>query len=561
MQVKQKLMSYAFVVSLALLVLGIIFYVLSNSVQDRLGEASSLSKRAVASSDGVETTIATSQAELNAMAEKLSEVTAPLNLNKQRLAILDRKSEAVISRISELKELLLVASESLDEDSEALYEIEDAMYELEDIQSELRRELLANIQTTATANNTVANDVIQGADDLTQLNIKFQNAFESLMAVNLANTMNNQNAIKTIERAEQKNLQAKVILTVTIIVIALLVIGVVTYTIVLVTKPLDAISAGIEKVASGDFTTEFKAIRQDEFGAVAYAMNQMVKKIKHTIEQISHETSVLLDTASNMETNSIATKKAIEKEQDEVNSVVCATQQMLQAVNAVTIASHESLKSSQASSEASEGGVEIVQENIRKVNELAQEFNQAASVVSNVQTHTEEIDKILEVIKDITEQTNLLALNAAIEAARAGEQGRGFAVVADEVRQLALRTQNSTSQITDIIQGLIASSQNAVNYMKNSEKGVLETTEEAKKINLVFETISEKVNDIRGRIDMVASASEEQSQVSQEVQTRMQSIEAETKNVFSMADEVVIKSSSLKQVSERIAHQLNQFTI
>ncbi|MGB3724671.1 MAG: methyl-accepting chemotaxis protein [Glaciecola sp.] len=561
MRVKQKLIAYAGLVSCALLILGIIFFVLSQSVQTKLMQASALSQQAVASSDDVQATITNSQTELNTMAIKLSDVTEPLNLNKQRLAILDRKSGAVINRITELIETLLLATDLLDEDSDVLFEIEDAIYELEDIQGELRRELQANIQTTATANNSVANDVINGANDLTKLNQDFQNAFDSLIAVNVSNTENNQNAISKIKNAEQENKHAKIITMITIVIIALIVIGVVVYTIILVTKPLDSLSQGIEKVAGGDFTTVFLSIRKDEFGDVSDAMNTMVSTIKQTIEDISQEASVLLDTASSMEENSMATKRAIEKEQDEVTSVVCATEQMLQTVKSVTIASHESLDSSQASNEASKNGVKIVKENIRKVNQLATEFNKAASVVSNVQTHTEEIHKILEVIKDITEQTNLLALNAAIEAARAGEQGRGFAVVADEVRQLALRTQNSTTQITDIIQGLIASSENAVALMKNSEHGVIETSEEAAKINRVFETISEKVADIQIRIDTVASASEEQSQVSQDVQKRMQNIDSETRNVYNMANDVVTKSSSLKQVSERIARQLNQFII
>ncbi len=561
MTVKQKLISFAFIISIALLGLGVFYYIVTNSVQDKLETAVDLSKKAVASSDGVEQTIINSQEELNTMSERLSSVTEPLQLNKQRLSILARKSENISIRINDLRELLQNATALLSEDDDLLYELEDAIYELEDIQSELKRELQANIEITSQANNNAADDVIEGANELNHLNLEFQNAFESLVAINAANTQNNQTAISIIEATKDKNLQSKMLLTVTIFVIASLVIGIVLYIIFLVTRPLTILQNGIAKLGKGDFTTQFEVIRDDEFGDLSKAMNNTVVNIKNTLTEIQKESRVLLETAGNMEQNSKNTKVAVQKEQDEVTSVVCATQQMLQAAGSVTKASNESLLSSQASSDASAKGVEIVKENIRKVNLLAEEFNQAASVVTNVQVHTEEIYKILEVIKDITEQTNLLALNAAIEAARAGEQGRGFAVVADEVRQLALRTQNSTTQITDIIQGLINSSQNAVNHMKNSEKGVLETSQEAEKINSVFEVISEKVADIKARIDTVASASEEQSQVSQLVQKRMESIEFGTKNVHRMADDVVDKSSSLKELSQRIASQLNQFTI
>ena len=449
---------------------------------------------------------------------------------------------------------MLEASETLLEDSDALYIVEDAVLELEDIQTEVKRDLQANIQTTTIANNDSADEIIAKAKMLSLLNEEFKVAFKDLISVNAGNVKNNESAIKTITNASRQQGNSTVMLSITIIVIACLVIGAIVYIIVLVTKPLDTLVSGIEDVSNGNFTTHFSVLNNDEFGLLSQAMNRMV-------EQTNFETEALLKTASDMEQNSLATKSLLKIEREEIDSVVIATEQMLNTVELVSNASRGSMISSNDTSIASTDGTAIVESNIRMVNELASEFNQAAAVVGDVEQHTVEIGRILDVIKDITAQTNLLALNAAIEAARAGEQGRGFAVVADEVRQLAFRTQGSTEEITQIIQNLHESSKNAVHLMKNSEKGVIETTQEAQKVNQVFSKISECVYDIRARIERVVIASEEQNTVSLDVQSRMKRIDNETERVEKMADEIVCQSSSVKQVTQRIATHLKKFVI
>lgn len=456
---------------------------------------------------------------------------------------------------------MLEASETLLEDSDALYIVEDAVLELEDIQTEVKRDLQANIQTTTIANNDSADEIIAKAKMLSLLNEEFKVAFKDLISVNAGNVKNNESAIKTITNASRQQGNSTVMLSITIIVIACLVIGAIVYIIVLVTKPLDTLVSGIEDVSNGNFTTHFSVLNNDEFGLLSQAMNRMVEQTKDIIEQINFETEALLKTASDMEQNSLATKSLLKIEREEIDSVVIATEQMLNTVELVSNASRGSMISSNDTSIASTDGTAIVESNIRMVNELASEFNQAAAVVGDVEQHTVEIGRILDVIKDITAQTNLLALNAAIEAARAGEQGRGFAVVADEVRQLAFRTQGSTEEITQIIQNLHESSKNAVHLMKNSEKGVIETTQEAQKVNQVFSKISECVYDIRARIERVVIASEEQNTVSLDVQSRMKRIDNETERVEKMADEIVCQSSSVKQVTQRIATHLKKFVI
>ncbi|MBT1451804.1 methyl-accepting chemotaxis protein [Glaciecola sp. XM2] len=561
MKVKQKLISIAVLVSGSLAALSIVFFALNAAVSNNLSEATNLSNRAVASSGNTEASLRQSQQELDTLANRLSDATAPLEQNKQRLAILERKSASFVVRMDELKALLEESLEELEPNGEGTFIIEDAIFELEDIQSQMQRDLTANIQTTGSANSDVANTVIEKSRLFLALNARFTSAFDELVAVNADNVQNNARAIETIGLAAAKQTRNSFILSAAIMVITAVIIGAIVYIILLVTRPLQSIVSDIEKVSSGDFTTRFKVNKKDEFGTVAYAMNKMVATTKALIEDIANESQSLTKTASDMEQNSIATTNAILSEQNDIQEVVAATGQMLSTVQSVAKASSETLASSKESGEAAQAGITIVQSNIEKVNELAAEFNRATDVVMRVEQHAVEIDSILGVIKDITEQTNLLALNAAIEAARAGEQGRGFAVVADEVRQLALRTQSSTTEITEIIARLHESSQNAVSLMKSSEHGVSDTTVEAQKVKDVFNAIMQKIDDIQSRIEMVASASNQQSAVSSIVQNKMQKIEQETEKVKEMAEQVVTQSSSLRSVSKNIASHLDQFII
>ncbi len=561
MKVKQKLILIALSVSSLLFALTSVYFYTNHLVQQQLLDASSLSTQAVSSSAGTEATLTQTQTQLDTIATELATVITPLTQNKQRLAIVERKSSSIVARMDELKGLLEAVLDTLPEDSDAMFDTEDAIYELEDIQAEVTRELTANIQTTGQANNAVADAVVAKSSELSALNTEFALAFTELLAVNQQNVANNRGAIDTIAAASDLQASSSSYLGLGMVVIAVLLIAANVYIFISVTKPLDTLLKGIEKVSEGDFTTKFNALNNDEFGQLSLAMNRMVEKTKGMIQEVNHQSEHLLQTASAMEQNSLATKAAIQKERDEISSVIEATRQMLLTVESVSHATNESLTSSNETNAASKDGIAIVKNNIDKVNALAAEFNQAANVVTDVKQHSADIVRILEVIQEITEQINLLSLNAAIEAARAGEQGRGFAVVADEVRQLALRTQGSTGEITAIIQSLQHASQTAVDYMKHSEKGVLETTEEAQKINHVFGAITERASDIRARIDTVVVASEQQEVVSKDVQSRMQLIKDETEQVQNMAENVVTQSSSLKQVSERMASQLKQFVI
>ncbi|GEM_PF-5648312 len=561
MKVKHKLISISAVLSIGLIGLGLVFFVLNDSVQQKLGMASSLSNQAVSSSADTEQTLDGLSNSLNQVANELDVDSQTLEGNKLRLSLLERKSKGIYERLEDLRLVIEDITPILPEGSAAIFEIEDAVYELEDIQSEVKRELEANIQTITGENNASADSIILKTEQLNELNQKFKSAFNELIQVNNQNIDNNTAAIATIADINEQQNSSSIYIFAAILVIAILVIVANTYVFFLVTKPLDSISKNIGEVASGNLNTHFKASSDDEFGALSSAMNEMVDTLKTMIYRINNDAKSLLSTAQELEVISLNTQSAVENERAEIELIIEATSQMLRTVESVASASNDSKDSAIATEGASQEGGAIVKGNIDRVTALANGFRHGATIVGNVETHTLAINRIVDVIKEITEQTNLLSLNAAIEAARAGEQGRGFAVVANEVRELAMRTQKSTDEINDIISNLNVASKEAVDYMGSSEKDVVNTSEEAQKVNLVFDEITDLVSKIRQNIDMVAVASEQQSHVSREVQNRLSTIDNETEQVQLMSSNVVDQSSRLKDLSLRMSEQLKVFRI
>ncbi|MEM0909864.1 MAG: methyl-accepting chemotaxis protein [Pseudomonadota bacterium] len=560
MTLKKKLIFTAIFVSACICVLLATFYYQSSQAQQKLLEAVELSKNAVSSSEDSENVINTIQTQLKNEVQSLIATTEPLKENKTRLSLLSRKSNQVSERLGDLRLLLEEQEDFLDDDSEAAYLTEDIIFELDDIAQQLQRELTVNIQTISEANALSATAVVEKSSNLDALKNEFNQAFTSLIAISHQNVQNNSDAIETISDVQKSNKAIDLNITISLVLLCLIIIGTFSYIVIQVTRPLNKIGEAVHKVAEGDLNASFSISEKDEFGQLSISISKMVNKIKLMISDINSDTKILLNASETLSTISENTSSVIDKERDEISNIVTATEQMLTTVASVSTASSRSIESAVKTQDASEQGVEIVHSNIQQVNSLATDFNAGAEVVRNVESKTEEITKILDVIKEIAEQTNLLSLNAAIEAARAGEQGRGFAVVADEVRELANRTQKSTTEIGNIIDGLRDASAEAVQYMQSSKEGVENTTNEAKRVDGVFNDIQSLVKDIRDNIDSVAVASEGQQQASNDVQKRLIVVENETVKLQDMSKQVVTQSTELRDVSERLTRHLTAFS-
>ena len=217
--------------------------------------------------------------------------------------------------------------------------------------------------------------------------------------------------------------------------------------------------------------------------------------------------------------------------------------------------------STESAKSVTSGGRDIVNDSIDETHGLTQLIGRANESILTVEKLSLEIGSVLEVIGSISEQTNLLALNAAIEAARAGEAGRGFAVVADEVRTLAQRTQDSTKEINDIITRLQSGTQNAVNLMGEGNKDVRSVSALAEKTGQAFQTIEEKINDINELNIMIATSAEEQAVVAEDINRNVVNINDDFRTTTAAVTKTSDASKELLELSQTLAQLVQQFKV
>ena len=321
----------------------------------------------------------------------------------------------------------------------------------------------------------------------------------------------------------------------------------------LISKPIKTAVSFMNNIAEGDgdLTVRLNFNSKDEMGQLAEAFNKFVSKMHHLVRQIadsgehSGNAATTLSTTVHSVNNSIGTQKA------ELELVAAAINQMTMTVQEISNNSGDASEHAmQADAEATRGK-QVVEQTIQSINELANDIGQASGAVTSLERDSEEINKVLEVIRGIAEQTNLLALNAAIEAARAGEQGRGFAVVADEVRGLASRTQQSTKEINDMIEQLQSGTKRAVEVMARSQQKVLTTVDEAAQAGQTLHSINSGIAEITTLNSQIEEAIRQQTEAANEIN---RSITALSVAAHDTAD----TAQTMNNVSEEMSQSADQ---
>lgn len=344
-----------------------------------------------------------------------------------------------------------------------------------------------------------------------------------------------------------------VVFTVTGIILLLaiaLTIGVVKS----ITRPLNSLQLTIENIEKeSDLTQRIPVTGKDELGRVSDAINQMLEKFQGIITRLSSSSGQLASSISHVSSVTQETSTAIQQQQFEVEKVATAMNEMTATVQEVARHASEAANSAGQADKEAISGQQIVDATISSIKELSHEIEQAGDVINKLEQDSEKIGSVLDVIKSIAEQTNLLALNAAIEAARAGEQGRGFAVVADEVRTLASRTQQSTTEIQDVITHLQEGARNAVHVMSKSRERANDTVINADKAGNSLTMITNAVNTINDMNTQIAHAADEQSGVAEEINQNIVTINTAAERT---SEGAMVTTSSINDL-ENLANDLN----
>lgn len=362
-----------------------------------------------------------------------------------------------------------------------------------------------------------------------------------------------------IALGERLSWQQGVIIGVGLLLCLLLVIGFPN----LVTRPLDNLLNRIQQIADGDgdLRVRLDVLSNDELGRLSLAFNRFLDKLQPLIKEVGRVTDEVKSSAQNLATMSAANDLLISSEHAAVDQVSTAATEMSAAVHEVARNAQNAADAARAAEEQSRQSAKVVSATISAIRELAHEVESASDTIQTLEQETSNIGAVLAVIKGIAEQTNLLALNAAIEAARAGEQGRGFAVVADEVRALAARTQDSTKDIQLMIERLQTGVQNAVSAMHSGGAQARESVERAAGVDQALSATGDSVQRINDMAAQIATACEEQGSVTEEIARNISDIRDLSDEAAQHSEQSTRASTHLSELSNSLAQLVGRFRV
>jgi methyl-accepting chemotaxis protein len=329
-----------------------------------------------------------------------------------------------------------------------------------------------------------------------------------------------------------------------------------------VSKPMQEISAALINIGENvDLTHHIKQDSNDELGTIAKQVNKLVINFRGAITEVVGVTSSIQDISQSIHQTVENNQSLSEKQKLELDMAATAVEEMTTAL--ADIASHttQADEASLLAQDKANEGNNVIKSTITQVNDLSTQFSNASTVVNDLAEESNKVGAVLDVIKTIAEQTNLLALNAAIEAARAGEQGRGFAVVADEVRSLAQRTQSSTLEIESMIEQLQKKSKDAVIAIEHGATGLQDTVQRVEGVDQSFVKIVSSMETISGYASSIAAATEEQSTVSAEISRNLTNVADHSGRMLEDNEQLTTTIEHLQAASSHMNASISRFKI
>ncbi|WP_336367625.1 HAMP domain-containing methyl-accepting chemotaxis protein [Marinobacter sp. C2H3] len=368
-------------------------------------------------------------------------------------------------------------------------------------------------------------------------------------------------ALQAEETSAMKAQQHTATLAIGAATLAAIVIGVVLSLLLTrgIVRPIRAAVAAARQVADGDLTADLSSTRQDESGQLLNALGQMIGNLRGLVAQIDQNAATIADASERLTRITADTSEDASRQSEQTDQVATAMNEMVATVAEVARNAEEASAAAHDASGKAGTGEASVEQTLSRVAELNEQVLEVQQQLNALQADTQSIGSVLDVIKAVADQTNLLALNAAIEAARAGEQGRGFAVVADEVRSLAQRTQTSAQDIEGMIQRLVASAENTVRVMTTGARLAEDTLDTARSTGEAIAVITRSVDSIRDLNQQIATAAEQQTSVAEEINQNVTAIRDVGERTAGATRDITDASAELAGLADNLKQQVARF--
>jgi methyl-accepting chemotaxis protein len=413
----------------------------------------------------------------------------------------------------------------------------------------------------------VSDGMLSGTLDMSQLSEKIEEMNAALELVRTSMEQSSKDAlagfnqvVESSNSATQDALTFGLLIT-GITVAILLLLG--WSTAVSISIALGSLLKSLKDIASGDgdLTKRIKKTSNDELGDVVDWFNLFIDKLHESISDVVKSIKPLSELSSDLDVLTTETLNISSQQNRATEEVVLVVEDLVSSVQDVSNNASSASDAANEADKAANDGREIVEKTVASINGLAAEVERAGEVIRKLESDTENVGTILDVIKGIAEQTNLLALNAAIEAARAGEQGRGFAVVADEVRTLASRTQDSTQEIQKVIEELQAAARSAVDVMGQSKVRAQTSVDQAAQTGESLAAITERIGSISQMNMQIASAAVEQERAAMSIKDNVTGIKETSESTMSSIQKVEVASTSLISVTSDLERVTGDFKV